>query len=69
MSKKRILLAYVAVSTAMLVYTVFAEPSRHGRIIGQTVRVVSGWPGAITGNPDPNWKPPEPSPVPNIPLY
>ena len=38
-------------------------------VTGQTVFVIHGMPGAISGDIDPNWERPEPEPQPNEKLY
>lgn len=38
----------------------------YGMVTGETLFVVMGHPGAITGKPDPDWEPPKDRPVGNV---
>lgn len=55
--------AIVLVAACAMLLAASCSGPKPGTVKGTTLHVVMGHPGAWAGKPDPDWKPPEPTPV------
>ncbi len=64
---KKGIAVFLLFSALFLSCALFAED--FGSVKGRTLFFVKGYPGALIGKPEPNWKAPAPRPVPNETIY